>query len=99
MTTNLTVLLAPGEAILGITWNGEYGELPDPISFDSTEQAIRRFATEAIAHGGVPGISVDPNVDFSLFQIDRFEAKTDRSATIQLRPKVPFGAQACYARP
>lgn len=89
MTT--TPVLSSDEARLGITWKGEYGELPDPISYGASDDTIRQWATEAISTGGVPGISADRDVDFSLFVVDRYPAKADRHATIQLRAKVPFG--------
>ena len=91
MDTN-TNTLQPHQARLNITWQGQTGDLPDPISFDAPNASIQQWATEAIRSGGVPGINVDPNVDFSDFVVDRFPSREDRPwNSIQLRPKVPFG--------
>lgn len=80
------------QARLGITWSGQYGELPDPVFYNSTEGDIRQFATEAVRGGNVPGIRADGAVDFKDFVVERFGATADRNYNlIQLRPKTPFG--------
>lgn len=73
------------EMSLNITWDGANGDLLDPVSADATDSQIRDWAAEAVRNGDVPGISADPNVNFSDFVVDRFPPK------IFLRPKVPFG--------
>ena len=86
--------LAQREARLNITYNGENGDLPDMVLFDSTDGDVKSWASEAVAGGSVPGIPADDNVDFTDFVVDRFEAKVDRpTALIALRPKTPFGVQ------
>lgn len=80
------------EARLNITLAGENGDLPDPVSFDATNEDIKTWAAEAISSGSVPGIPADPNVDFTDFVVDRFEPNEQRDhRLIQLRPKTPFG--------
>lgn len=80
------------EARLNITWNGQNGDLPDPVSFDATEAEIRGWAGEAIRGGGIPGIRADPNADLSGFVVDRFRATADTPYNrLFLRPKTPFG--------
>lgn len=83
--------LQPGEARLNVTYGGENGDLRDPVFYDATEADIKAWATEAVQNGNVPGIAADPNVDFSDFVIDRFEAKEDMPNRLMIRPKTPFG--------
>ena len=60
------------EAKVNVTYGGVNGTLPDPVYFDSSDGDIKQWVTEAIAHGNVPGIASDPNVDLSDFVTDRF---------------------------
>jgi len=86
-------ILEPGQARLNITWARQNGDLPDPVNFDSTDQNIRDWATEAVRNGSVPGIVADPQVDFTDFIVDRFAATETRNySVVQLRPKTAFGA-------
>lgn len=81
------------EARLGVTYNGEYGELPDPVSFDAADGDVRQWVAEAVRTGGIPGIRSDANVDLRDFVIDRFNANEGRPYNlIQVRPKTPFGS-------
>lgn len=80
------------EARLNITWNGQCGDLPDPIEYDSSENDIKAMATEAVRGGGVPGIRADQNVDFSDFRVEKFPAEEGRDTMlVMIRPKTPFG--------
>jgi len=79
------------EAVLQITVNGEQGELPDPVHFDSGDGDIKAWATEAVRAGGIPGITPDPMADFSAYTVDRFPARDGKCNRLSLRPKVPFG--------
>ena len=80
------------EARVEVTYAGEHGELPDPVYFESSEADLKSWVSEAIAHGSIPGIPSDPNVDLTDFVVDRFAAKEDRPVNlIMLRPKTPFG--------
>lgn len=80
------------EARLNVTWQGSNGDLPDPVHFDSTDEDIKQWVTEAVRGGGIPGIPADPNADFTDFVVDRFAATETRPwALIQTRPKTPFG--------
>ncbi len=82
------------QARLGITWSGQYGELPDPIHYNSTDGDIRQFATEAVRNGDVPGIRADAAVNFTDFVVERFASTAERPwNTVQLRPKTPFGSR------
>lgn len=74
-------------AKLNITYNGQNGDLADPVSFDATDAEIRQWAGEAIGNGSVAGINAVA-ADFGDFVVDRFRD----SKSIFLRPKVPFGA-------
>jgi len=91
MADEIVVVLDQDQARLGITWNGQYGELPDPMYFQSTEGDVRQIATEAV-QGGIPGIAADPAANFADFVVERFSATATRPYNlIQLRPKTPFG--------
>jgi len=80
------------QARVNITYNGSNGDLPDPVTFDSTDAAIRGFITEAVRAGSVPGIAADPNADFTDFVIDRFTAnEVTPFNRLMARPKTPFG--------
>lgn len=86
--------LAVTDARVNVTWNGENGDLPDPVHFDSADSDVRMWVTEAVANGGIPGIPADPNADFTDFVVDRFAANEDVPYNrIMLRPKTPFGAR------
>jgi hypothetical protein len=85
-------LVQIGEARVNITWAGQNGDLPDTVNRDATDVDVKRWVTEAVRTGGVPGIVADQNADFSDFVIDRFEPNETRPwALIQCRPKTPFG--------
>jgi hypothetical protein len=80
------------EARVNITYNGQNGDLPDPVNFDATDAEIIGWATEAIRSGGVPGISTVPDADLQDFVVDRFQANDDYPVPrLMVRPKTPFG--------
>lgn len=85
-------LVQVGEARVNITWNGQNGDLPDTVNRDATDVDVKRWATETVQSGGVPGIAADPSADFSDFVVDRFEPNETRPhAMLMIRPKTPFG--------
>jgi hypothetical protein len=80
------------EALLNITWNGQNGNLPDPIPSNATERDIRAWATEAVRTGSVPGIKADRRADLMSYVVDRFPASKDAPyLRVFLRPLTPFG--------
>jgi hypothetical protein len=80
------------QARLNITYNGQNGELPDPVSYDAADGDLKQWATEAVRNGGVPGIAAVNAVDFHDFVVDRFGATADVPYNrLMLRPKTPFG--------
>jgi hypothetical protein len=84
-------VIGANEALVNITWQGQNGNLPDPVPYDATEGDIRQWITEAV-RGGVPGITPDVNANFADFMVERFQADEVRSHNlIQIRPKTPFG--------
>lgn len=86
------VLIPENMARLNITFNGEQGDLPDPVSYDMTDGDLKQIATEAVRTGDVPGIDAAPDADFGDFVVDRFPAKDDVPWNrLALRPKTPFG--------
>jgi hypothetical protein len=81
-------------ARLTITFGGEQGDYPDPVSFESSDGDLKQIATEAIRDGYVPGIAANVNADLTDFVVDRFPAKDDLPDRLMLRPKTPFGEGA-----
>jgi hypothetical protein len=87
-------------ARLTITYSGQQGDLPDPVSFDSTDADLKQGATEAVRAGDIPGIDAHPDADFADFIIDRFPARGDVPFNrLSLRPKTPFGRRVGYEYP
>lgn len=80
------------EARVNVTYGGQNGDLPDPVSYDSTDRDILQMVTEAVRTGGVPGIPIDVNANFTNYVVDRFEASDVRpNRLLSVRPKTPFG--------
>lgn len=80
------------EARLNISYGGQNGDLPDPVSFDATDSDVKAFAEEAVRNGSVPGITADPNATFQDFMVDRYEANAEVAYNrLMVRPKTPFG--------
>ena len=80
-------------ASLNITWQGQNGDLVDPIPVDASDDIIKGVAAESVRAGGVPGISQDENATFQDFVVDRFPPEEGvEHGRIYLRPKVPFGS-------
>ena len=79
-------------ARMNITYNGQNGELPDLVAYDSTDADLKQIATESVSTGYVPGIDADDGVDFRDFVVDRYPAREELPFNrIFLRPKTPFG--------
>ena len=79
------------EAKLNITYAGANGDLADLVSFDLTDDDVKRIAAEAITSNSISGITAS-SVDFSDFLVERFGITEARPvALIVLRPKTPFG--------
>ena len=80
------------QARVNVTYNGQNGDLPDPVSFDATDGDVKQWVTESIRHGGIPGVGEHGNADFHDFVVDRFTATEQRPYNLlQVRPKTPFG--------
>jgi hypothetical protein len=85
-------MINANEAMVNITWNGQNGDLPDPVHYDSTDGDVLQWITEAVRAGNVPGIRADPKATFRELKIDRFARNGARPYNlIQIRPKTPFG--------
>lgn len=78
------------EAVLTITYDGEQGELPDPILYDSSEADIIRWATEAV-RGGIPGIAPRLDPDLDGYRVQRFAATDEVPNRVVCRPKTEYG--------
>lgn len=84
--------LKENEARVNVTYNGQNGDLPDPVLVQATDGDIKAWVTEAIRTGGIPGIAAVPNADFTDFVVDRHGPNDVRSwSAYFVRPKTPFG--------
>jgi len=79
------------EARLNVTYKGQNGDLPDPVTYDATDGDVRAWVTEAVRAGTVPGINADPNADFRDYVVDRFPAEGDLPNRLMIRPKTAYG--------
>lgn len=80
----------PGPQVtLEVTWNGQQGELPEPVPWEATELELKGMAWQALAEGRVRGVAADPSVDLEGFVVDWIEE--DGMRRIAVRPKTPFG--------
>ena len=80
------------QARVNITFDGQNGDLPNPVRNLASDDELRCWAAEAVRTGHVPGIRADASADFTDFVIDRFSATSNRPYhLIQIRPATPFG--------
>lgn len=85
-------VIGANDARVNVTYGGNNGDLPDPVSFDASDADVKQWVTEAVRGGGVPGIKADAEANFADFVVDRFTANEARPFNmIQVRPKTPFG--------
>jgi len=86
------MVIEAGQARVNITWQGQNGDMPGAVHYDSTDGDVRQWVTEAVRTGGVPGIRADAAANFTDFVVERFPSTQDRPFNlIQVRPKTPFG--------
>ncbi len=86
-------ILRADQARLNITWAGNNGDLPDPVTFNGGDGDFKQIAAESVRDGYIPGIPADVAVNFDNFVVDRFNASEEVPFNrIFLRPKTPFGA-------
>lgn len=87
------MIIEDHEARINITWAGANGDLPDPVRYDSTDEDVRGWVSEAVRGGGVPGIPATADIDLTNHIVERFEANEARPfSLIQVRPKTAFGS-------
>jgi len=86
-----TVINDPTRARLNITWARMNGDLPDSVSRDASDADVKQIAAEAVRTGYIPGITADPDVDFTDYVVERFDADGDLPHRVMLRPKTEFG--------
>lgn len=81
------------QAMVNVTYNGQNGELADPVFYDSTDADVKAWVTEAVRNGDIAAIGRHPNANFADFVVERYPPQGDRPHNlIMLRPKTPFGA-------
>lgn len=79
-------------AKLTVTYNGQQGDLPDLVPYDSTDADIRQMVFESLTDGYIPGIDAVANAQLNDFVVDRFPSRDDVPFNrLSLRPKTPFG--------
>lgn len=84
--------LQANEALVNVTWAGQNGDMPQPVEFDSSNQDILNWVTEAVQSGSIPGITSDPDADFSGFVVEKLAATEVRPTNqVIVRPKTAFG--------
>lgn len=92
MTNELVHVIPAHMAKLNITYGGQQGDLPDPVSYDSSDADIKQWVSEALQGGNVPGIGHAPDPDLTDFVVDRFPAHPDVPFNrVSVRPKTAFG--------
>ena len=80
------------EARVNITWQGQNGDMVDPVPVDATDREIKAWVAEAIASGSVVGLRADRRVNLRDFVVDRFPSTRNNPIhRIFVRPKTPFG--------
>jgi hypothetical protein len=80
------------EAVLNITYDGEQGELPDPVLYDASDADIIRWATEAV-RGGIPGITARADANLAGYVVQRFGSTADLPNRVVCRPKTEYGGR------
>ena len=92
----MAVVIRDDQARLNITWQGQNGDLPDPVPWDGADGDLKQMAAEAIQTGYIPGIEADANVNFTDFVVDRFASNDEVTFNrLSLRPKTPLGEVIC----
>ncbi len=92
MVRNRDHALRPGEALVNVTWQGQNGDLRDPVPFDAREGDLKGWVSEALRAGEIPGVHARGHVDLRDFVVDRFPPTAQTPwPRIFVRPKTPFG--------
>ncbi len=80
------------EAKVNVTYQGQNGDLNDPVYAEGSDAEIKTWVCEALQSGSVAGVGVHTNADLADFVVDRYQPTEERPYTlIQVRPKAPFG--------
>lgn len=83
---------AAGHARVVVTYDGQTGDLPDPVSADASHDDVRRMAQEALRGGGIRGLPAIADADLSGFIVDPAAPNdTYPFPRLLLRPKTAFG--------
>lgn len=77
-------------AMLVVALDGELGESPDLVPYDAPDDDIKRWATEAIAGGTIPGVDAQ-DVDLTNFKVRRLASKDGLPDRVMVRPKTEVG--------
>jgi len=86
-------VIGENEARVNVTYDGVNADMRDAVSFASSDGDVKRWVTEALVTGSLPGMAAKPNADLNNFVVDRFAATEARPyQLIQVRPKTAFGA-------
>jgi hypothetical protein len=89
---NMNPRLRAWEARVNVTWEGQNGDLPDPVDYNASDAQILTWVTEALQGGGVGGVRSDRRARVEGYVVDRFPATPQQPwHRIFVRPKTPFG--------
>jgi len=77
-------------AVLIVALDGELGESPDLVPFDASDEDVKRWATEAVAGGSIPGVDAQ-QIDFTNYKVRRLDAKDGLPDRLMVRPKTEVG--------
>jgi hypothetical protein len=85
-------------AILNITYDGISIDYPFEIDERLTDADVRRIAVEVVRSGDLKGLHIAALSEraFDHYVVDRLRTARGEPR-IYLRPKVPFGADACVS--
>lgn len=78
-------------ALVTIDYDGQQGDLPDPIPFNTPDPDVIRIAQEAWRGGLVMGVPADPNANLANYLVKRFPANEANPNRMSVRPDTPFG--------
>jgi hypothetical protein len=80
------------EAVVIVTYEGEQGELTNPVPFESAQGDVLAWVKESIESGSVRGMTAHQNVDLADFVVTPYVAKDGLPNRLVVRVKTPFGS-------
>ena len=82
-----------GEALVNVTYDGQNGDMPNPVPAEASQEDVLAWVAEALRSGDVPGIPADPRPDLLDFVVERIPVSAAYPyVRLMVRPKADFGA-------